>query len=298
MSYSDYQDDTFSLSQFINENQLSQFSIEEENDFISGNTPKSTHDLIDRQSNIISFTGEKSKGEDIFNIFIDNKESVDTTETDKKKIYYISPQKKQFIVNKKSMKKGSKRGRKSHKKNIDAKKKSHDKNSPDNLLRKIQIHYLTFIISFMNEIFQFFNIKQRLRNLDYKFKSNVNKKNVEYLKTANIRDIICHEISAKYKRKKDINNKSVCDKIDNKVLEKILAENYLILFRKFYYNECNIINLKEYGLDKNIILSDKVKLFKDFRENNEYRIKIDEFVIKHFFSPKFNVKKKLKKHIK
>ena len=271
---------------------MSQFSNEEKIDFISDNTPKSTHDLIDRQSNIISFTGEKNKGEDIFNIFIDNKESVDTTETDKKKIYYISPQKKQFIVNKKSMKKGSKRGRKSHKKNIDGKKKSHDKNSPDNLLRKIQIHYLTFIISFMNEIFQFFNIKQRLRNLDYKFKSNVNKKNVEYLKTANIRDIICHEISAKYKRKKDINNKSICDKIENKVLEKILAENYLILFRKFYYNECNIINLKEYGLDKNIILSDKVKLFKDFRENNEYKIKIDEFVIKHFFNPKFNVKKK------
>ena len=296
MIYSNYQNDHFSLSEFDNELKFNQFSTEEEIEVSNDNTPKS------RQLDILSFMSKKNIEEDIsFKLNENNENNLrdDTTYKDKMKMYYISIYKKDFIVKKESTKKGSKRGRPNQKNNANG--KIHDKNSTDNLLSKIQNHYITFIISFMNEIFQFFNIKQRLRNLDYKFKSNVNKKNVEYLKTANIRDIICHEISAKYKRKKDINNKSICDKIENKVLEKILEENYLILFRKFYYNECNIINLKEYGLDKDIILSDKVKLFKNWREinsNKEYRINIDKFIIKHFFSPKFNVKKKLKKHIK
>ena len=292
MIYSNYQNEYFSLSKFNSEDKLRQFSTEEENELISDNTS------ISRQLNIISFMTKKNIEEDISFKFNENNANNirdDTTDKENMKMYYISIYKKKFIVEKESTKKGSKRGRKNQKNNVNGKNKTHDKNSSDNLLSKIQNHYLNFIISFMNEIFKFFNIRQQLKGLDHKFKSNVSKKHVEYLKTTNIRDIICHEISTKYKIKRDINNKSICDKIKNKVLNTILSENYLKLFRKVYYNKSNIINLKEYGLDKDIILSDKVKLFKNWREmnsNNEYRINIDQFVIKHFFPLIFNVKKK------
>ena len=284
MINSNNQNQPFSLSQlyqFDNENINRLFSSEEENEsIISDNI-----DVIPRQYNILSITSNSNIEEDIsLNFFFRNNISEDSTEKDQINFIVI---------------KGTKRGRKNYKKNLDEKKKIHDKNSSDNLLRKIQNHYLTFIISFMNEIFQSFNIKPKLRGLDYKFKSNVNKQNVNYLKNSNIRDIICHEISNKYKRKRDINNESICKNIKNIVLEKILSENYLILFRKFYYNESNIINLKDYGLDKDIILSDKVKLFKDFQEinsNNEYRINIVKCVKKHFFTSLFNVEKK-KEHM-
>lgn len=292
MIHSNNQNEPFSLSKFNNENILSQSSTDVGNKFISDNTSTIKNDFI--QSNSISFMSKNNREEDFpSEIFNENNLRDDTTVKDRMKIYYIY--KKNFMVEKKSTIKGSKRGRKNCKKNINRKKKTHDKNSSDNFLRKIQNNYLTFIISFMNEIFEYFNIKQKLRNLDYKFKSTVNKEHVKYLKSANIRDIICHDISNKYKRKRDINNKSICNAIKNEVLEKILAENYLILFRKFYYNGSNKINLKEYGLDKDIILSNKVKLFKDNQKLysiDEYKFNIDQFVKKHFFISLFNVPNK------
>ena len=186
----------------------------------------------------------------------------------------------------------NKRGRKKNKNIINGKEKTHGKNSPDNLLRKIQVHYLTFIISFINEILQKLGIKQKFLHLNHKFKRNVNRKFVEYLKTKNIRQIICNEISPKYKEKED--NELIYDKIEVEVLKKILSENYLTFFRKIYYNKSNNINLKEYGLDKNIILSKKVKKFNDLQKKidskNGYKIDINQFIEKHFFTSKFNLR--------
>ena len=72
-------------------------------------------------------------------------------------------------------------------------------------------------------------------------------------------------------------------------MNKILSENYLKLFKKFYYKSNRIINLKDYGLDKNIILSKDVKMYKDllkdnenFNEYKEYHKKLNECVIQHF----------------
>ena len=59
-----------------------------------------------------------------------------------------------------------KRGKPKEKINID---KIHDKNTSDNLLRKIQVHYLSFIINYINEILINLNYKQRFLHLVYKF---------------------------------------------------------------------------------------------------------------------------------
>ena len=173
--------------------------------------------------------------------------------------------------------------------------KIHDKFSTDNLLRKIQVHYLTFIVAFLNEILAKMKIKERFLKLGYEVKKNVNNKYVESLKKQSIGEIICNKISIKYRKQDEDANRKIYEIIKgNEVLNKILSENYLKLFKKIYYkNKTNTINLKEYGLDETIVLSKKVKMFKDLLKDNEaldvnkeYIKKIKECAI-HNFIPDF-----------
>ena len=160
-----------------------------------------------------------------------------------------------------------KRGR--EKANSDLNDKSHDKYFPDNLLRKIQVHYLSFVIDFLNEILSFLKYDKRFLKLGYDYKKDITKKNLEYLKNQKIIDVVCSPISKKYK-KVEYSNTTVYENIkDNKVLNKILSENYLTLFEKIYYKSNKIINLKDYGLDQNIALSKKVKMFDDLLKGKD-----------------------------
>lgn len=276
--------ESFQFLQYNNENLISQSSTEEDNELIN-NLITRIEKEADPGLNTLYFMTKKNIEEDIpLTIFNGKYLGEESTEKDKKRLYYNSNSNKRFII--------KKRGRKSKFKF--GKVKIHGKTDKDNLLRKIQNHFLSFIIQFMNELFRIFNITSKLRKLNYAFKSNVKKKHVEDLKSRNIRDIICSEISLKYKKKTD--NASICNNIDNKVLKKILSENYLKFFRNFYYNNSNKINLKEYGLDKDIYLSDKVKFFKDLSKeinsNKEYEINLEQFIKKNYFTNIFKVAKK------
>ena len=165
--------------------------------------------------------------------------------------------------------------------------KIHDKHTADNLLKKIQVHYLTFIVQFLNEILKFLNFKERFLRLSYKFKSNVNKTFFNSLKTKTIRDIICTQISAKYKKVALNINENIYEQTKlNKILNKIFSENYLLFFRKIYFKSERIINLKEYGLNQKLILSEKAKMYKDLIENKDYVYKrnLKDCVNRHFFS--------------
>jgi len=189
-------------------------------------------------------------------------------ENDLNDLYYVKQSKK----NKKEtfVKFNKKRGRVKHKKI----NKIHDKHTIDNVLRKIQVNYMTFLTSFINEILKNLNFNERFLKLDYNFKKNINKDFFEYLKTKNIGEIICSKISDKYKKVKK-NNRNILEKIkeknnkENEVIINILSENYFDFFWKIYYKSSKLINLKEYGLDKEIILSDKVIMYKDLLKKNE-----------------------------
>lgn len=181
--------------------------------------------------------------------------------------------------------------------------KKHDKFSTDNLLRKIQVQYMSFIILFLNEILEQFNYKQKFFKLDYQFKKNVNIKFVESLKQKSLGEIICNKISSKYKTNNENANIKIYEEIKtNEILNNILSENYLQFFKKIYYKNNRHINLKEYGLDKDIILPIKIKLFEDlFKDNNasdfdkEYQKKINECAIQNYCKVQFikNERKKL-----
>ena len=74
----------------------------------------------------------------------------------------------------------------------------------------------------------------------------------------------------------------------NNTIKKILEENYLKLFENIYYKNKKIINLINYGLNTNIILSNKVETFKDLLKkknvNNDaaYKKELNQVVLKYF----------------
>ena len=147
---------------------------------------------------------------------------------------------------------------------------------------------MSFLISFINEILNNLKYKEKFCKLDYKYKQNVNNKFFESLKTKNIGEIICSNISGKYK-KDGKNNKDILEKIkekknnkeinnkENEAIINILSENYFDFFRKIYYKSSKLINLEEYGLDKEITLSDKVKMYKDFLNKNKELDKSEDY---------------------
>ena len=167
-------------------------------------------------------------------------------------------------------------GRKSKREaELQKEKPSHGIDSEDNILVKIQTHYLNFIISFLNNIFPLFNYHKKLKNFDRSFKINIKKSNLnDYLNKNTIGEIISNKISKKYKTIDDkINeNKNIYEEIKHiPILKEILSQNYLTFFKKFYYFSDSNINLKDFGLNKTIILSKKVKNFNHLLLDNEKR---------------------------
>ena len=174
-------------------------------------------------------------------------------------------------IRKNTRKKGrTKKGKKDENENL-KKNRCHNKNETDNISTKIQVHYLSFIVSYLNDIIENFGYKKRFKKLDYEFKRKIKKEFVRFLKGKTIGEIISNKISIKYKTKNEDFNERLCDEIkkENKTLNNILKQNYLLLFQKVYCKNKNKISLKEFGEDKEIILSNKVKMLKDLLIKNK-----------------------------
>ena len=262
----------YSNSQLIKSSDLtSQFSEDENEDIRSQNDNLSDEDLL----NIFSTNENSPKNEeekvDEIKLYFNSKIQKEEKKIDNQKQIESTPKKSIFKINVSSpslnestLLTKKRRGRQTSNKNG----KAHDKNSTDNLLRKIQVHYMTFIICFINEILNQLNYQQTFLKLDYEYKKNVSKKFSDILKNKNLSDIICNKISNKYK-KEDINkNKIIYEQIkDDLIFKNLFKENYLEFFKNIYYKSVNKINLKKYGLNKEIILpKNKIKMFKDLIE--------------------------------
>ena len=91
-----------------------------------------------------------------------------------------------------------KRGRKQ--KNIN--KRIHCATDDDNMQRKIQVHYITFITNFINDIIKTFTKSKNVplfKKIDYQLKKVVNHKYFNYIKTQNIGQILQLKPSPKLK---------------------------------------------------------------------------------------------------
>ena len=148
----------------------------------------------------------------------------------------------------------NKRGRKNKLKTTKKSRKTHSNKSFDNLLRKIQVHFLTFLIGFVNDILKKdlnYSHKFSFKQIKTEIKNNVKYENVSNLKEMTVGDILQKDISKKYKRYNKCYNREIFEKIQRKSnwFDELFKMKYLELFN-YYYNE---------GFPKKIFYIKKVK---------------------------------------
>ena len=197
----------------------------------------------------------------------------------------------------------TKRGRKEKKCN----KKIHHAYDDDNILRKIQVHFLSFITNYINDIIRTFGNNKKVpyfRNIDYEIKKTVNHKYVEKLKSLCIADLLQLRVSPKMKNHDENVNKEIYQTVITSFpfMYGFLQRSYLSLFKEYFYNKNKIFIVN----GKLISLSIKTKTFNDLiNKNYAYREKLTSIAINFFLNhykrykkPNFiikNMKKKGKK---
>ena len=183
-----------------------------------------------------------------------------------------------------------KRGRKKAKEEKSKKnKKCHCSDDFDNIQRKIQVSFISFLIRFANDLLK--NIfgqktKYHFKDVDYELKKIVNHNYIECLKKSNYSDIMKMRISPKNKRFSKFENKETLNKVCkySPFLKKFFENNYLYIFQKYY---CTIINNKEeVDLDGfKITLSPKTKtLYNLLIKNESNKKKFNSVVEDVYFS--------------
>ena len=174
------------------------------------------------------------------------------------------------------------------------KKKPHTAEDNDNILRKIQVMFLSFIISFTNDIVTSLSDDKTVplfKDLDYQIKKKVNHKFVEKIKTQKLEDIVKLRITPKIKQEENINEqiyKSVLEEYPD--IQEFFDKSYLDLFKDYYENKNNIFRFNK----KIIPLSDKTKqktFDKLIEKNMKYKEKIKYVSINYYL----NSYKRLKK---
>ena len=195
-----------------------------------------------------------------------------------------------------------KRGRKIEKENK-KKRREHDKSARDNIRRKIQIHYLKFLIKFVNKIIdellnQDGNSKDYHFNpLSHNFTKQISKKSFIEIRNSSIGNIFKNNVSPKFNNFEQLNIK-VYNNIINKndIIKNILDKKYLHFF-DIYHKNIKQIDLSNYGINSIINLSYEIELYEDLLKseinkndckinNDKYFEKIEKCIKKDFDSNK------------
>ena len=184
------------------------------------------------------------------------------------------------------------RGRKPKEEVNSKMKRIHEAYDYDNILRKIQVHFLTFIISFANDLIEAFipNCKNlKFKNLSYNIKKTVNHSYVEKLKNKTIGDILQFKASSKNRKFSDSINEQIYQKVCylSPFLKHFFKISYLELFSEYYFKVNRSFCIE--GI--NINASQKTKFFVDLVQKNiEAADKIRQIAINNFMKSKKEVK--------
>ena len=171
-------------------------------------------------------------------------------------------------------------------------KRVHNASDFDNILRKIQVHYLTFIVYFTNDLIEVFlpnNKELRFKNLDYDLKKTVNHSYVEQLKNKTIGEILQFKVSTKNRRFDSFVNKIIYEKVCelSEIMKSFFELSYLTVFNEYYYKNKRTINFA----GKNVNISHRTKLFIDlFHKNIEVAEKMQQIALNNFIELKKNEK--------
>ena len=175
--------------------------------------------------------------------------------------------------------------------------KIHDKYFEDNILRKIQVHYINFIKFYINEILSILGFNVEFYDINYNIKKTTNKNNISLLKSLPISYILCQNISRKFrklfKQNKNI-NKTIFNKvINNDIIKDIVFQKYERLFKDVYLKNKKCININGQNIFLQTVktFEDLLKKDKDFSTNSLYREKINEVIEKYYFKKYFKLEK-------
>ncbi len=148
-------------------------------------------------------------------------------------------------------------------------KASHGNKDFDNLQRKIQVHFLSFLINFCNDALrtEYGDNLLSFKQINKKSKITVNYEHAQSLKNSSIKDILSLEISTKYSIYDKSENKKILATIKAKWLNRLFQMNYLELF-KLYYNDEKPVDKIVYE-NREIILSPQTKSFYFLLEKNK-----------------------------
>ena len=179
----------------------------------------------------------------------------------------------QKIINFKTFLK-KKRGKKPKENNQKLTKKPHGSDDFDNIQRKIQVHFISFLISFSNDLLKHFfgnKTKYHFKDVKYDLKRVVNHKYVENIKQCKYSDIMQMKISPKNKLFNEDNNKIIFSRITqlSEELKNFFDKKYLYIFQKYYLG----LKLDQKELDfegKKIMLSPKTKGLCHLLEKNKF----------------------------
>ena len=151
-----------------------------------------------------------------------------------------------------------------------SKKEMHSSISEDNILTKIQIHFLNFIIFFLNDcVYNYYkNRKIKFIKFAHEIKAKVSSKYLNKMKNSTIYDLLTEiEISSKFTRHNKNNNEKNA-KILNKIpwFKKIFELKFLDLFQ-YYHNENKQLN-KIFLFEREITLTKDTKSYYFLLEKN------------------------------
>jgi len=197
----------------------------------------------------------------------------------------------------------NKRGRKIIK---ESKKAEHTARYIDNITRKIQVHFLTFLVNLINDIISTFSLEEirykdiSMKHFDYKEKSNITKEYFENMKKSSIKELFENiNITSKNKRCGENINKENIKKLieyDYDYFSNLFEKDYLFLFRLYYNNGKPLNKLSLFG--KTINISDKVEPFYDLIQvpkNKELKFELIEGAKKYFMNDINNIESESKK---
>ena len=141
--------------------------------------------------------------------------------------------------------------------------KIHTKTAFDNLQRKIQVNFISFIINVSNDALRSCYGKKNclclFKDIPYDIKKEINFESSKKLKQSVIKDILENDISKKYKKTSRFDNKQLLNRVclENPWLKKFFDMKSLELFKYYYNIEKPLDNIQIY--EKILPLSAKTK---------------------------------------
>ena len=143
----------------------------------------------------------------------------------------------------------------------------------DNVLRKVQVHYISFIIDISNCIINNIIGKEKglsFKDIDYSFKKQINYTAFEELRNYKIKDILQKPVSKKFRTFLSGYNKEIYDKVINESewIKDLFDLEYSWFF-DIYYNECKPLGETIDIKGTTIYMPKEVKIFNDLLKKND-----------------------------